>query len=205
MNQLFQIHPNNPQQRLISKVISYLNKGGVIVYPTASGYALGCRLEEKNALDRICRIRQLDNNHNFTLMCRDLSEIAHYSQVENSAFHLLKKNILGSYTFILKATKKVPRRLMNEKHKTIGLRVTSNPVTLALLEALNNPIMSTSLILPGNNFTESDPKNIQNNIGTLVDLIIDGGTLGQQPTTVVDLRNVPVVVREGSGDPGPFL
>ncbi|RPE03190.1 threonylcarbamoyl-AMP synthase [Candidatus Pantoea deserta] len=206
MSQLFHIHPDNPQPRLISQAVDYLNKGGVIVYPTDSGYALGCRLEEKNALERICRIRQLDGNHNFTLMCRDLSEISNYSQVDNSAFRLLKNNTPGSYTFILKATKEVPRRLMNDKRKTIGLRVPSNPIALALLEALNEPMMSTSLILPGNDFTESDPEDIQHSIGKQVDLIIDGGTLGQQPTTVVDLTSdAPVIAREGSGDTRPFL
>jgi len=206
MSQLFHIHPDNPQPRLVSQAVDYLNKGGVIVYPTDSGYALGCRLEEKNALERICRIRQLDGNHNFTLMCRDLSEISNYSQVDNSAFRLLKNNTPGSYTFILKATKIVPRRLMNDKRKTIGLRVPSNPIALALLEALNEPMMSTSLILPGNDFTESDPEEIQHSIGKLVDLIIDGGTLGQQPTTVVDLTSdAPAIVREGSGDIRPFL
>ncbi|WP_312839138.1 L-threonylcarbamoyladenylate synthase [Pantoea piersonii] len=206
MSQLFHIHPENPQPRLVSQAVDYINKGGVIVYPTDSGYALGCRLEEKNALERICRIRQLDGNHNFTLMCRDLSEISNYSQVDNSAFRLLKNNTPGSYTFILKATKVVPRRLMNDKRKTIGLRVPSNPIALALLEALNEPMMSTSLILPGNDFTESDPEEIQHSIGKLVDLIIDGGTLGQQPTTVVDLTSdAPLIAREGSGDIRPFL
>ncbi|WP_312240569.1 L-threonylcarbamoyladenylate synthase [Pantoea sp.] len=206
MSQLFYIHPDNPQPRLINQAVDYLNKGGVIVYPTDSGYALGCRLEEKNALERICRIRQLDGGHNFTLMCRDLSELSTYSHVDNTAFRLIKNNTPGSYTFILKATKEVPRRLMNEKRKTIGLRVPSNPVALALLEALNEPMMSTSLMLPGNDFTESDPEEIQMSIGKQVDLIMHGGTLGQQPTTVVDLTDdVPVIVREGVGDPRPFL
>ncbi len=206
MSQLFHIHPENPQPRLVNQAVEYLNKGGVIVYPTDSGYALGCRLEEKNAMERICRIRQLDGNHNFTLMCRDLSELSVYSQVGNSAFRLLKNNTPGNYTFILKATKEVPRRLMNEKRKTIGLRVPSNPVALALLEVLNEPMMSTSLILPGNDFTESDPEDIQQRIGKQVDLIIDGGTLGQQPTTVIDLTSdAPEVVREGVGDVKPFL
>lgn len=206
MSQLFHIHPDNPQPRLIKQAVEYLNKGSVIVYPTDSGYALGCRLEEKNALERICRIRQLDGRHNFTLMCRDLSELSTYSHVDNTAFRLIKNNTPGNYTFILKATKEVPRRLMNEKRKTIGLRVPSNPVTLALLEALNEPMMSTSLMLPGNDFTESDPEEIQMSIGKQVDLIIHGGTLGQQPTTVVDLTDdVPVIVREGAGDTRPFL
>lgn len=206
MSQLFHIHPDNPQPRLIKQAVDYLNKGGIIVYPTDSGYALGCRLEEKNAMERICRIRELDDQHNFTLMCRDLSELSTYSHVDNSAFRLIKNNTPGSYTFILKATKEVPRRLMNDKRKTIGLRVPSNPVALALLEALNEPMMSTSLMLPGNDFTESDPEEIQMSIGKQVDLIMHGGTLGQQPTTVVDLTdNTPVIVREGVGDIRPFL
>ncbi|QCP59769.1 L-threonylcarbamoyladenylate synthase [Pantoea sp. SO10] len=205
MSQYFHIHPDNPQPRLVNQAVDYLNKGSVIVYPTDSGYALGCRLEEKNAMERICRIRQLDGNHNFTLMCRDLSELSTYAQVDNSAFRLLKNNTPGNYTFILKATKEVPRRLMNDKRKTIGLRVPSNPVALALLERLNEPMMSTSLMLPGNDFTESDPEEIQYSIGKLVDLIIDGGTLGQQPTTVIDLTSdVPLVVRDGVGDTRPF-
>ncbi|MFH8134652.1 L-threonylcarbamoyladenylate synthase [Pantoea osteomyelitidis] len=206
MSQLFHIHPDNPQPRLINQAVEYLNKGSVIVYPTDSGYALGCRLEEKNALERICRIRQLDGRHNFTLMCRDLSELSTYSHVDNTAFRLIKNNTPGSYTFILKGTKEVPRRLLNEKRKTIGLRVPSNPVALALLEALNEPMMSTSLMLPGNDFTESDPEEIQMSIGKQVDLIIHGGTIGQHPTTVIDLTDdVPVVVREGVGDTRPFL
>ena len=206
MSQLFHIHPENPQPRLVNQAVDYLNKGSVIVYPTDSGYALGCRLEEKNAMERICRIRQLDGNHNFTLMCRDLSELSTYSQVDNSAFRILKNNTPGNYTFILKATKEVPRRLMNDKRKTIGLRVPSNPVALALLERLNEPMMSTSLMLPGNDFTESDPEEIQHSICKLVDLIIDGVSLGQQPTTVIDLTSdAPVIVREGAGDTRPFL
>jgi tRNA threonylcarbamoyl adenosine modification protein (Sua5/YciO/YrdC/YwlC family) len=205
MSQYFHIHPDNPQPRLVNQAVDYLNKGSVIVYPTDSGYALGCRLEEKNAMERICRIRQLDGNHNFTLVCRDLSELSTYAQVDNSAFRILKNNTPGNYTFILKATKEVPRRLMNDKRKTIGLRVPSNPVALAILERLNEPMMSTSLMLPGNDFTESDPEEIQYSIGKLVDLIIDGGTLGQQPTTVIDLTSdAPVVVREGVGDTRPF-
>ena len=205
MSQMFHIHPDNPQPRLINQAVDALNKGGVIVYPTDSGYALGCRLEDKNAMERICRIRQLDGNHNFTLVCRDLSELSTYAHVDNSAFRLIKNNTPGSYTFILKGTKEVPRRLMNDKRKTIGLRVPSNAVALALLEALNEPMMSTSLMLPGNDFTESDPEEIDDRIGKLVDLIIDGGTLGQQPTTVVDLTSdTPEVIREGVGDSRPF-
>ncbi|MEJ4044386.1 L-threonylcarbamoyladenylate synthase [Erwinia sp. SLM-02] len=206
MSQFFYIHPDNPQPRLIKQTVEMLNKGGVIVYPTDSGYALGCKLEDKNAMERICRIRQLDGSHNFTLVCRDLSELSTYAHVDNTAFRLIKNNTPGNYTFILKATKEVPRRLMSEKRKTIGLRVPSNPIALALLEALNEPMMSTSLMLPGNDFTESDPEAIQDEIGKLVDLIIHGGYLGQQPTTVIDLTDdSPVVVREGVGDIQPFL
>lgn len=206
MSQFFYIHPDNPQPRLIKQAVEMLNKGSVIVYPTDSGYALGCKLEDKNAMERICRIRQLDGNHNFTLMCRDLSELSTYAHVDNTAFRLIKNNTPGNYTFILKATKEVPRRLMSEKRKTIGLRVPSNPIALALLEALNEPMMSTSLMLPGNDFTESDPEAIQDEIGKIVDLIIHGGYLGQQPTTVIDLtENTPEVIRAGVGDIQPFL
>ena len=205
MSQYFYIHPENPQPRLISQAVELLRKGQVIVYPTDSGYALGCCLEEKNAMERICRIRQLDSNHNFTLVCRDLSELSTYAYVDNGAFRLMKNNTPGNYTFILKATKEVPRRLMSEKRKTIGLRVPSNPIAIALLEALGEPLMSTTLMLPGNDFAESDPEDIKDHLGKLVDLVIDGGSIGQQPTTVIDLTEAaPEVVREGAGDPAPF-
>ncbi|WP_127958344.1 L-threonylcarbamoyladenylate synthase [Serratia microhaemolytica] len=206
MSQLFYIHPDNPQPRLINQAVEVLHKGGVIVYPTDSGYALGCKLEEKAAMTRICRIRQLDDKHNFTLMCRDLSELSSYAHVDNSSFRLIKNNTPGSYTFILKATKEVPRRLMNEKRKTIGLRVPSNQIALALLQALNEPMMSTTLMLPGNDFAESDPEEINESLGNQVDLVIHGGFLGQQPTTVIDLtEGTARVLREGVGDVSPFL
>jgi tRNA threonylcarbamoyl adenosine modification protein (Sua5/YciO/YrdC/YwlC family) len=205
MSQFFYIHPLNPQSRLIAQSVEVLRQGGVIVYPTDSGYALGCMLEEKNAMERICRIRQLDGNHNFTLVCRDLSEISSYAYVDNTAFRLIKNNTPGNYTFILKATKEVPRRLMSEKRKTIGLRVPDNAITQALLASLNEPLMSTTLMLPGNDFAESDPEEINDHLGKQVDLIIHGGSLGQQPTTVIDLTDsVPEVIREGAGDPAPF-
>lgn len=206
MSQLFYIHPDNPQPRLISQCVEVLRKGGVIVYPTDSGYALGCMLGEKNAMERICRIRNLDSNHNFTLVCRDLSEISTYAFVDNTAFRLIKNNTPGHYTFILKATKEVPRRLMSEKRKTIGLRVPSNPIALDLLAALGEPLMSTTLMLSGNDFAESDPEEIQDALGKVVDLVIHGGFLGQQPTTVIDLtEDSPEVVRVGAGDPKPFM
>ncbi|MCC3701487.1 L-threonylcarbamoyladenylate synthase [Rouxiella badensis] len=205
MSQYFYVHPENPQPRLVNQAVDMLRKGCVIVYPTDSGYALGCRLEDKASMERICRIRQLDGTHNFTLVCRDLSELSTYAYVDNTAFRLIKNNTPGNYTFILKATKEVPRRLMNDKRKTIGLRVPSNPIALALLDVLGEPLMSTTLMLPGNDFAESDPEEIKDNIGKLVDLILDGGSIGQQPTTVIDLTDsVPEVVREGAGDPVPF-
>ncbi|HEY0210228.1 L-threonylcarbamoyladenylate synthase [Acerihabitans sp.] len=206
MSQFFTIHPENPQPRLINQTVDLLRKGAVIVYPTDSGYALGCRLEDKTAMERICRIRQLDGNHNFTLVCRDLSELSTYAHVDNQAFRLMKNNTPGKYTFILKATKEVPRRLMNDKRKTIGLRVPSNAIALALLETMDEPLMSTTLMLPGNDFAESDPEMIRDHLGKQVDLVIHGGFLGQQPTTVIDLTDdTPAVVRDGVGDITPFL
>ncbi len=206
MSQFFTIHPENPQPRLISQTVDQLRKGAVIVYPTDSGYALGCRLEDKNAMERICRIRKLDSDHNFTLMCRDLSELSTYAHVDNQAFRLMKNNTPGKYTFILKATKEVPRRLMNDKRKTIGLRVPSNPIALALLENMDEPLMSTTLMLPGNDFAESDPERIKDHLAKQVDVVIHGGFLGQQPTTVIDLTDdTPRVVRDGVGDISPFL
>ncbi|MGL5121625.1 MAG: L-threonylcarbamoyladenylate synthase [Plesiomonas shigelloides] len=205
MSQFFYIHPDNPQARLINQAVALLREGAVVVYPTDSGYAMGCMLGDKHAMDRIVRIRQLDLEHNFTLVCRDLSEISLYAQVSNSAFRLIKNNTPGAYTFILKATKEVPRRLMTPKRKTIGLRVPDNNIAQALLEALGEPLMSTSLILPGNDFTESDPEEIRDHLEHQVDLIINGGYLGQQPTTVIDLtEDAPVIVREGVADSAPF-
>lgn len=205
MSQFFYIHPDNPQARLINQAVALLREGAVVVYPTDSGYAMGCMLGDKHAMDRIVRIRQLDPEHNFTLVCRDLSEISLYAQVSNAAFRLIKNNTPGAYTFILKATKEVPRRLMTPKRKTIGLRVPDNNIAQALLEALGEPLMSTSLILPGNDFTESDPEEIRDHLEHQVDLIINGGYLGQQPTTVIDLtEDAPVIVREGVADSAPF-
>ena len=206
MGQMFYIHPDNPQARLINQSVEIFNKGGVVIYPTDSGYAIGCRLEDKDALQRICCLRQIDSNHNFTLMCRDLSDISTYAHVDNTVFRLIKNNTPGNYTFILRATKEVPRRLMSEKRKTIGLRIPANPIAMDLLAAMGEPLMSASLILPGNDFAESDPEEINDTLGKQVDLVIHGGYIGQQPTTVIDLTDdVPVVVREGTGDVTPFL
>lgn len=205
MSQYFYVHPENPQSRLINQAVAIIRNGGVVVYPTDSGYALGCQLENKQALETICRIRKLDDKHNFTLMCRDLSELSIYARVDNAAFRLLKNNTPGAYTFIFKGTKEVPRRLMNAKRKTIGIRVPNNKIALDLLEALGEPLMSTSLILPGSQMTESDPDEIRDKLEHSVDLIMNGGYLGEQPTTVIDFSDdEPAIVRLGSGDPAPF-
>ncbi|WP_105901954.1 L-threonylcarbamoyladenylate synthase [Vibrio gangliei] len=205
MSQFFYLHPENPQARLINQAVAIIRNGGVIVYPTDSGYALGCQLENKSALERICRIRKIDDKHNFTLLCRDLSELSLYARIDNASFRLLKNNTPGAYTFIFKGTKEVPRRLMNAKRKTIGIRVPDNKIALDLLEALGEPLMSTTLILPGNDYAESDPEEIRDKLEHAVDLIMNGGFLGEQPTTVVDFSDDDmVVVRRGAGDPTPF-
>ncbi len=204
MSQFFYIHPDNPQTRLIHQAVEIIKKSGVIVYPTDSGYALGCAIGEKAAMDRIVAIRQLPENHNFTLVCHDLSEISLYAMVSNQSYRLIKNNTPNPYTFILPATKELPRRLMT-KRKTIGIRVPDNAIALALLEALGEPILSCSLMLPHTEVTESDPDEIRDYLEKRVELIIHGGYLSQQPTTVVDLTDeTPVIIREGAGDLTPF-
>lgn len=206
MSQFFYVHPDNPQVRLIKQAAELVRQGEVIVYPTDSGYAIGCQMEDKKALEQLCRIRQIGSEHNFSLMCRDMSELSVYAKVDNVAFRMLKNNTPGPYTFVLKATREVPKRLQNPKRKTIGIRVPNNIIALALLEELNEPLMSTSLILPGQSLAESDPDEIRDKLEKQVGLIIHGGYLGEQPTTVIDLSDgEPVVVREGSGDVAPFL
>lgn len=205
MSQFFYVHPETPQARLISQAVDIIKKGGVVVYPTDSGYALGCQMENKQALERICQIRRLNDKHNFTLLCRDLSELSLYTRVDNIAFRLLRNNTPGAYTFIFKGTKEVPRRLMNAKRKTIGIRVPDNNIALALLEALGEPMMSTSLILPGKETTEADPDEIRDQLEHAVDLIMHGGYLSEQPTTVIDFSNGEIdIVRVGAGDITPF-
>ena len=205
MSQFFHIHPDNPQQRLIKQAVQLIQKGGVVVYPTDSGYALGCHMGDKAAMDRILQIRQISGDHNFTMMCRDLSELSVYAKVENSAFRLIKNNTPGAYTFILRGTKEVPRRLLNEKKKTIGLRIPEHKIALALLEELGEPMLSTSLILPGNEFAEADPDDMRQQLERQVDLILHGGVIGEDPTTVIDLsEDSPVIMREGRGDVRPF-
>jgi len=205
MSQFFQIHPDNPQQRLIDKAVDIIKGGGVIAYPTDSGYALGYHIGDKSAMDRICNLRQLDDKHNFTLVCRDLSQISLYARVDNTAYRLIKNHTPGPYTFILQATKEVPQRLRNPKRKTIGLRVPDNRTTMALLEALGEPLMSSTLILPGEELPMTDPYDIRDSLEHSLDLIIDGGYCGFEPTTVVDLTgDAPVVTRQGQGSVEEF-
>ena len=205
MSQFFYIHPDNPQQRLLRQASEIIHQGGVVVYPTDSGYAIGCQMEDKAALEQICRIRQIGKDHNFTLMCRDMSELSIYARVDNTAFRLIKNNTPGPYTFILKATKEVPKRLQNPKRKTIGIRVPDNAIALQLLEELGEPLMSTTLILPVASQAEFDPDDIRDKLERQVALIIHGGFLGEQPTTVIDMsEGGVVVVREGSGDTSVF-
>jgi len=205
MAQTLEIHPQNPEPRLIKQAAKVLLDGGVIVYPTDSTYALGCHIGDKSALERIRKIRQLDDRHNFTLVCADLSAIATYAKIPNSAYRLLKAYTPGPYTFILSATQEVPRRLMHPKRKTIGLRVPGSVVAQALIAELGEPIMSTSLILPGDEFPLSEIYEIEDRIGGLVDLIIDSGSCGIEATTVIDLLDGSAqVIRVGKGDPSPF-
>lgn len=205
MSQFYQIHQDDPQSRLIRHAVDIIRSGGVVVYPTDSAYALGCQIGDKNALDRIRRIRKLDDKHNFTLMCRDLSEIATYAKVNNTVYRLLRHTTPGPYTFILRATSEVPRRLMHPKRKTVGLRVPDNRITAALLADLGEPLMSVTLIMPGDDLPLIDPYDIRETLEHEVDLVIDGGYCGMEPTTVVDLsEDIPRVLRAGKGDSAPF-
>ncbi|WP_260291545.1 L-threonylcarbamoyladenylate synthase [Sedimenticola hydrogenitrophicus] len=201
MAQFFQIHPDNPQLRLIRSAVEIIRQGGVVVYPTDSSYALGCHIGDKEAMERIRAIRRLDDKHNFTLVCRDLSEIAVYAKVENHHYRMLKNLTPGPYTFILMATKQVPRRLQHPKKKTIGIRVPDNAIAQALLTELDEPLMSSTLILPGDELPLTDPYEMRDILSHQVDLVIDGGYCGIEDSTVVDIEeDIPVVVRAGKGD-----
>lgn len=205
MSQFFQIHPENPQLRLIHQAVEILCNGGVIVYPTDSSYALGCLMGNKNAMERIYRIRRLDHKHNFTLVCRDLSEIAVYAKIDNSAYRMLKARTPGPYTFIFKATHEVPRRLQKKKRKTIGIRIPQHEISQVLLEHLQEPLMSSTLIMPGEELPMIDPEEMRERLQHDVDLVIDGGNCGFEPTTVVDMVDgYPQVVRAGRGEPSLF-
>lgn len=206
MSQFFQIHAENPQARLVTQAVDVIRQGGVAVYPTDSSYALGCQIGNKSAVERIRQLRRLDDKHNFTLLCRDLSQLGEYAKVDTSAFRLLKAHTPGPYTFILDATREVPRMLLHPKRRTIGLRVPGNPIAHALLTELGEPLMSVSLIMPGDEQPLSDPEEIRDRLEKLVDLIVDGGYGSLEASTVISLvGGEPEVVRVGCGDPEPFL
>ena len=205
MAEFLQVYPHNPDARVIKKAAQVLLEGGVIVYPTDSTYALGCHIGDKAALERIRRIRQLHPRHNFTLVCSDLSSLSTYANVNNSAYRILKAYTPGPYTFILKASPEVPRRLIHPKRKTIGLRVPDNKIAEAILATLGEPIMSTSVILPDEEEQLFDAHEISLKIEKQVDLIVDGGNCGPEPTTMIDIvEGIPKVLRVGKGDPKPF-
>ena len=203
MSQYFVIHPKTAQKRLIQQAVQIIDRGGLIVYPTDSCYALGCHIGDKHAMQRIRRIRQVDEKHHFTLVCRDLSELSTYAMVDNSAYRLMKRCTPGPYTFLLKATHEVPRRLLSPKRRTIGLRVPGHAVALQLCEELGGPLMSSTLILPGDAEPMSDPQTMRARLEHEVDLVIDGGYCGVQATTVINLTTEsPTIERQGKGDTG---
>jgi tRNA threonylcarbamoyl adenosine modification protein (Sua5/YciO/YrdC/YwlC family) len=205
MSQYFQIHPDNPQLRLIKQAVQIIDSGGIVALPTDSCYALVCHLDDKNAVERMRRIRGVDDKHHLTLLCRDLSEISLYARVDNRQYRLLKATTPGPYTFILEATKEVPRRLSHPSRKTIGLRVPENRIAHALLEELNQPLLGTTLILPGEEDALTDPEEIRERLERQIELVIDGGACGFEPTTVLDITgDEPVLLRQGRGDTTPF-
>ena len=205
MTNVIQIHPESPQERLLIQVARVLDNNGVIAYPTDSGYALGCVIGEKAPLEKIRRIRKLEKNHLFTLMCSDLSSISEYARVDNSNYRLLKANTPGSYTFILPATKSLPKLLKHSKRKTIGIRVPDNEISLGILLALGAPILSVSLVMPEEDLPPADILEVEEVLQAKVDLLIDGGDCIVEPTSIVDLTEVePVIIREGRGDIEPF-
>lgn len=201
MAQFFQIHPENPQARLIKQAADIIRNGGLVAYPTDSAYALGCHIGDKLALDRICGIRKLQKDHNFTLVCRDLSEVATYAKVNNQMFRLIKAHTPGPFTFILTATSETPKRLKHPKKKTIGIRIPSNPIVRALLDELNEPMMTSTLIMPGDDVPLTDPYDIRLSLEHQLELVIDGGFCGMEATTVVDLSgDTPELMRQGCGE-----
>ena len=205
MSQFFQIHPENPQLRLIKQAAQIIQSGGIVALPTDSCYALVCQLDDKHAVERLRRIRGVDDKHHLTLLCRDLSEIAQYAKVDNRRYRMLKTATPGPYTFILEATKEVPRRLSHPQRKTIGLRVPENPIAQALLEELGQPLLGATLILPDESEPLTDPEEIRDHLEKLIELVIDGGACSLQPTTVIDLtEEQPVLLRQGRGDVAQF-
>lgn len=205
MSQFFQIHPENPQARLIKQAADILEAGGVIAYPTDSAYALGCHLGDKKAADKIRQIRKVTEKHNFTLVCRDLSDISTYAKVDNQQYRQIKAHTPGAYTFILDATTEVPRRLMNPKRRQIGIRIPDNEIALALLAEFGQPIMSTTLILPGDDMPMTDPYEIRSMLEHTLDLVIDGGFCGFEASSVIDLSSDPAkIIRKGCSDTSAF-
>ena len=205
MSQFFQIHPDNPQLRLIKQAAQIIHGGGVVALPTDSSYALVCHLDDKAAVEKLRRIRGIDEKHHLTLLCRDLSEIAEYARVDNKQFRLLKATTPGPFTVILEATRAVPRRLSHPSRKTIGLRVPEHAIASALLEELGQPLISTTLILPDDGEVLNDPEIIRDRLEKQLDLIIDGGACSLEPTTVIDLTGAePVLMRHGRGNPALF-
>ncbi|EKU84627.1 MULTISPECIES: L-threonylcarbamoyladenylate synthase [Massilia] len=205
MGQYFQIHPENPQARLIKQAAQIVSSGGIVALPTDSAYALVCRLDDKTAVDKLRRIRGVDDKHHLTLLVRDLSEVAQYARVDNSQYRLLKATMPGPYTVILEATRELPRRLSHPSRKTIGLRVPENRITLALLEELGEPLIGTTLQLPGDDHMLSDPEEVRERLEKQIELIIDGGAGMLEATTIIDLTGPePELVREGRGDPAAF-
>jgi tRNA threonylcarbamoyl adenosine modification protein (Sua5/YciO/YrdC/YwlC family) len=201
VSQFFSVHPTHPQQRLLSRAAEIVAGGGLVVYPTDTTYALGCQIGDKQALERIRRIRRLDDRHHFTLTCRDLSEIATYARVNDANYRILKHYTPGPFTFLLPATREVPKRLVHPKRRTIGLRIPGDPIALGLLEALGEPMMTTTMKLPEDAFPLNDPEDVRDRIGDAVEVIIDGGACGLEPTTVVDLTgDLPEVIRPGLGE-----
>lgn len=205
MAQFFSVHPDQPQPRLIRQAAEILRNGGLMAFPTDSAYALGCLTGDANLLDRIRRIRGVDDRHHFTLMCRDLSEIATYARVDNTQYRLLKAVTPGPYTFILEGTKELPRRVLHPKRKTIGLRIPEHAVVTALLAELDGPLLSSTLLLPGEDLPLADADEIRDRLGKQIDLVIEAGYCGPEATTVIDLTSgVPELVRAGRGDLSPF-
>lgn len=206
MTPLLEIHPTHPQPRLIRRAVELIQTGGIVVYPTDSCYALGCRIGDKEAMERIRALRGIDEAHNLTLMCRDLGEVATYAMVDNVAFRLMRTCMPGPYTFILCATREVPRRLQTPKRKTIGVRVPDHPIAAALLMGLGEPLLSSTLILPSSDMPLTDPIEMAEVLDRRVELVIDGGSCGWQPTTIIDFVNgTPTVIREGKGAVESFL
>jgi len=206
MAEYLSIHPDNPQVRLLQQAVQVINRGGVIVYPTDSAYALGCHMGEKDALEKIHKIRELRKDHHFTLICKDLKELGKYAQVDNAAFRMIKHLIPGAFTFVLKATRDVPKMLMHPKRKTIGIRVPDNVLVQALLTELGEPLLSTTLKMPGESYPITDPYDAYEALENQVDLIIDGGHCSLEPTTVIDLVDwPPTLIRQGKGDASEYF